>query len=140
MSTTGGTEQGTVYVLDEPDAVRKKIKSAVTDSGPRSAAAPDKEGIANLIEILAVVRGIDAGAGRGASSRARATATSRRRSAEAVVEFLAPVRERYAELRADEAALEAIARGRRREGARDRRPGRSPTCATAMGVGRAAGR
>ena len=33
MSTTGGTEQGTVYVLDEPDAIRRKFKSAVTDSG-----------------------------------------------------------------------------------------------------------
>ena len=35
MSTTGGTEQGTVYVLDEPDAIRKKFKRAVTDSGYR---------------------------------------------------------------------------------------------------------
>ena len=33
MSTTGGSEQGTVYVLDEPDAIRKKFKRAVTDSG-----------------------------------------------------------------------------------------------------------
>ena len=33
MSTTGGTEQGTVLVLDEADAVRKKVMSAVTDSG-----------------------------------------------------------------------------------------------------------
>ena len=33
MSTTGGSEQGTVYVLDEPDAIRRKFKRAVTDSG-----------------------------------------------------------------------------------------------------------
>src|ERR1051326_8352083 len=33
MSTTGGTEQGTVLVLDEPDVIRKKFRSAVTDSG-----------------------------------------------------------------------------------------------------------
>ena len=33
MSTTGGSGQGTVYVLDEPSAVTKKVKSAVTDSG-----------------------------------------------------------------------------------------------------------
>ena len=33
MSTTGGSEQGTVYVLDEPKAIEKKFKSAVTDSG-----------------------------------------------------------------------------------------------------------
>jgi len=33
MSTTGGSEHGTVYVLDEPAAIEKKLKSAVTDSG-----------------------------------------------------------------------------------------------------------
>ena len=35
MSTTGGTAQGTVLMLDEPDVIRKKVKSAVTDSGSR---------------------------------------------------------------------------------------------------------
>jgi tryptophanyl-tRNA synthetase len=105
MATTGGTEQGTVYVLDDPQAVTKKIKSAVTDSGTEVKRGEGKEGIANLIEILAVARGTteeeiekqfdDSGYGdfKGAV-------------AEAVVEFLAPVRERYAELRPDEAALE----------------------------------
>src|SRR5690348_4503400 len=33
MSTTGGTENGTVLVLDEPDAIRRKVGAAVTDSG-----------------------------------------------------------------------------------------------------------
>src|SRR5207248_1882704 len=57
MATTGGSEQGTVYVLDEPDAIVKKVRSAVTDSGTEVARGPGKEGIANLIEILAAVRG-----------------------------------------------------------------------------------
>src|SRR5215210_5242318 len=57
MATTGGTEAGTVLVLDEPDALRKKIRSAVTDSGTEVRRGPDKDGIANLIEILSVVRG-----------------------------------------------------------------------------------
>src|SRR6478672_2486852 len=57
MSTTGGNEQGTVYVLDEPGAIEKKFKSAVTDSGSEVRIAPDKPGISNLIEILAAVRG-----------------------------------------------------------------------------------
>ena len=107
MSTTGGTEAGTVYVLDEPDAIRKKLGSAVTDSGREVVRGEDKPGITNLIDILAVARGIDPaeverefeGAGYGDFKKA---------VAEAVVEFLAPVRERYAELRPDEAALEAI--------------------------------
>ena len=56
MSTTGGTEQGTVYVLDEPDAIRKKFKRALTDSGREIVRAADKPGITNLIDILAVGR------------------------------------------------------------------------------------
>jgi len=106
MSTTGGTAAGTVLVLDEPDAIRKKLGSAVTDSGREVRRGPDKAGIANLIDILAVARGIGAeqvesefeGAGYGDFKGA---------VAEAVVELLAPVRERYAELRPDQAALEA---------------------------------
>ncbi|MFL5821963.1 MAG: tryptophan--tRNA ligase [Solirubrobacteraceae bacterium] len=107
MSTTGGSEQGTVYVLDEPDAVVKKIRSAVTDSGTEVARGPGKEGVANLIEILSAVRGaspdeVEAqfdGSGYGAFKTA---------VAEAVVDYLAPVRERYQELRADESMLEQI--------------------------------
>ena len=76
MATTGGTEQGTVYVLDEPKTVTKKIKSAVTDSGTEVKRGEGKEGIANLIEILAVARGAHRRRSSG-SSTARATATSR---------------------------------------------------------------
>jgi tryptophanyl-tRNA synthetase len=107
MSTTGGTEQGTVLVLDEPGVVRKKFGSAVTDSGREIVRSPDKPGVTNLIDILAVARGSDQapveaefeGAGYGDFKKA---------VAEAVVELLDPVRERYAELRPDEAALEQV--------------------------------
>jgi tryptophanyl-tRNA synthetase len=107
MATTGGTQQGTVLVLDDPATVTKKIKSAVTDSGSDVKRGDGKEGIANLIDILAVARGItpDAvekefeGSGYGDFKSA---------VAEAVVEYLAPVRERYQELRPDEDRLEEI--------------------------------
>ena len=107
MSTTAGTEQGTVLVLEEPSASRKKFGSAVTDSGREIVRAPDKPGITNLIDILAVARGSDQaqvesefeGSGYGDFKKA---------VAEAVVEYLDPVRERYRELRADEAELERI--------------------------------
>jgi tryptophanyl-tRNA synthetase len=114
MSTTagGGTAggaggQGTVYVLDEPKAIEKKIKSAVTDSGSEVRGGPEKEGIGNLIEILAAVRGAD-GASVEAEFSAARYGDFKTAVAEAVVEYLAPVRECYGELRADEAALEAI--------------------------------
>jgi tryptophanyl-tRNA synthetase len=105
MSTTGGSPQGTVYVLDEPEAVVKKIRSAVTDSGSEVRRGPEKAGISNLIEIAAAVRGgrpedvereFD-GSGYGAFKQA---------VADAVVEYLAPARERYQAIREDEAGLE----------------------------------
>jgi tryptophanyl-tRNA synthetase len=107
MSTTGSSAQGTVYVLDEPAQIAKKFRSSVTDSGSEIVRARDKLGITNLIEILAAVRGTDpqqierefSGAGYGAFKSA---------VAEEVVAYLAPVRERYEALRADEAGLEAV--------------------------------
>src|SRR2546423_140307 len=53
MSTTGGTAQGTVLVVDPADVIRRKFKTAVTDSGRDVVRAPDKPGISNLIEIMA---------------------------------------------------------------------------------------
>jgi tryptophanyl-tRNA synthetase len=105
MSTTGGTPQGTVYLLDEPDAIGKKFRSAVTDSGSDIVRGPDKAGVSNLIDIMAAVtdcsledveREFD-GSGYGAFKQA---------VADAVVAYLAPVRERYNALRGDEPALE----------------------------------
>ena len=55
MSTTAQSEQGTVFVLEGADATRKKVMSAVTDSGSEVARGPDKAWVSNLIEILAVV-------------------------------------------------------------------------------------
>jgi tryptophanyl-tRNA synthetase len=105
MSTSGATEAGTLYVLDEPEAIRKKLGGAVTDSGREIVREEGKPGVTNLIEVLAVARGVDPatietefeGAGYGDLKQA---------AAEGVVELLAPVRERYAELRPDEMALE----------------------------------
>jgi len=107
MSTTGGSPQGTVLVLDEPDAIAKKFRSAVTDSGSDVRRAPDKPGISNLVDILAVAtqsspEEIEArfdGSGYGAFKQA---------VADAVIEYLAPVRERYHELRPDADGLERI--------------------------------
>jgi len=107
MSTTAGSEQGRVYVLDEPKAIEKKFKSAVTDSGAEVRRAPEKPGIANLIEILAAVRGIDQAAVEDEFADAR-YGEFKSAVAAAVVDYLTPVRERYVELRADENALEAI--------------------------------
>jgi tryptophanyl-tRNA synthetase len=106
MSNTRGTPQGTVLVIDPPDVVAKKIRSAVTDSGREVRRAEDKAGITNLIDVLAVARG--SGPGEVESEfEGIGYGDFKQAVAEAVVELLAPVRERYAELRPDQASLEA---------------------------------
>jgi tryptophanyl-tRNA synthetase len=107
MSTTGGTEQGTVYVLDPPEVVRRKFKTAVTDSGREVVHTPDKPGISNLIEIMTVATGesiadIESnfdGQGYGAFKEA---------VAESVITLLAPFQERYREIRGDADELQRI--------------------------------
>jgi tryptophanyl-tRNA synthetase len=137
MSTTGGSEQGTVYVLDEPDVIRRKFRRAVTDSGTDIVRAPDKPGVSNLIEILAAVRGVEpeaieqelGGSGYGQLKTA---------VGDAVAEWLTPVRERYAEWRGDEAALEELL-GAGAEKARAIASGVVADVREAMGVGPARG-
>jgi tryptophanyl-tRNA synthetase len=107
MSTTGGSEQGTVYVLDEAQAIEKKFKSAVTDSGSEVRRAEDKPGVSNLIEILAAVRGQMPEEVEDEMRDAR-YGELKGAVATAVIDYLAPVRERYTDLRADEGKLEAI--------------------------------
>lgn len=109
MSTTGGTPQGTVLMLDPPEAIRKKVRSAVTDSGSEIRRGDDKPGVSNLIDIMSVATGeppeaIEArydGAGYGAFKQD---------VAEAVVDLLAPIQASYAELRSDPAELQRLLR------------------------------
>ncbi len=111
MSTTGGSESGTVYVLDDPDAIRKKLRSAVTDSGREIRRGRGKEGVTNLIDVLAVV-GDRSPESIEAEFEGRGYGEFKAAVGDAVAECLAPVRERYAELRGDAAALErALAQG-----------------------------
>ena len=106
MSTTNASDAGTLYVLDEPDDVRRKVMRAVADSGREIVRGEEKPGISNLIDVMAAARGVAPetveaefdGSGYGDFKRA---------VGDAVVEWLAPVRERYHELRGDEGALEA---------------------------------
>jgi len=133
MATTGSTEQGTVYVLDEPAAIEKKLKSAVTDSGSEVRRGPDKAGVSNLIEILAAVRGSSMDDVEREFADAR-YGDFKQAVAAAVADYLAPVRERYDEIRPDEAALEStLAAGA--EKARAIASGTLRDVRAAMGVG-----
>ena len=107
MSTTGGTAQGTIRVLDPPDVIRKKFKSAVTDSGTEVRRAPEKPGISNLVEIMAIASGETPEA---VESRYDGAGYGRFKEdvGEAVVALLDPVRRHHEELRRDPNELERL--------------------------------
>jgi tryptophanyl-tRNA synthetase len=105
MSTTAPSEQGTVLVLDDEKTIAKKIKAAVTDSGSEVRVAPDKPGISNLIEILAVIRGV-AQADVERDFEGQQYGAFKQAVADEVIQFLRPVRERYEEIRPDEEAIQ----------------------------------
>ena len=97
-----------MLVLDEPDVIRKKFKTAVTDSGREIRYVPDeKPGVSNLIEILSVATGRpipeveQAYDGKGYGDLKGDVG-------EAVVELFRPVQTRYQELRADEGELRRL--------------------------------
>jgi tryptophanyl-tRNA synthetase len=110
MSTTAGSEQGRVYVLDEPKDIERKFKRAVTDSDdpPLIRSSADKPGVTNLLEILAAARGTTISEAELSLADARGYGDLKAAAATAVIELLDPVRLRYEELRPDEARLEEI--------------------------------
>jgi len=108
MSTSAGKPEGVVRMIDPPDVVRRKFKTAVTDSGRDVRHDPvEKPGVSNLIEIMSVVTGrrineIEAeydGSGYG---------PFKENVGEAVVELLTPIQQRYEQLRADERELQRL--------------------------------
>ena len=108
MSTTLSSEQGAVYLDDTPDALRKKFKSAVTDSDREVRYDPqEKPGVSNLLEILSVATAepIDALEKRFADA---GYGDFKEAVGEAVVELLTPIRERYEALRSDPRELQRL--------------------------------
>ncbi|MFK0221508.1 tryptophan--tRNA ligase [Streptomyces vinaceus] len=120
MGKSGGAGPGVVFMLDEPEVIRKKVMRAVTDSGD-GGVVYDREarpGVANLLDVLAACTGGDPAA---LAERYSGYGALKRDVADAVVELLRPVQERHAELAADPAAVEKVLRegaGRARELAR----------------------
>ncbi|MEU1020181.1 MULTISPECIES: tryptophan--tRNA ligase [unclassified Streptomyces] len=99
---------GIVYLLDEPDVVRKKILRAVTDSGSEVAFdRAARPGVSNLLEILAACQGAAPEALSGAYTSYGAL---KKDTADAVVELLRPVQERHKELMADPSYVEGVLR------------------------------
>ena len=108
MSKSASGEAGIVYLLDDPAAIEKKFKRAVTDSGNEVVYdRATKPGVANLLEILAAAT----------ASTPEATAASytqygalKAATGAAVAEVLAPIRLRYHELMNDRGELARLVR------------------------------
>src|SRR3954454_14914735 len=112
MSKSADSPQGTIALLDDPKAITKRIKSAVTDSETEVRFDPKaKPGVSNLLQILAPASGrsipdVEAAYSSGGYGGLKTD------TADAVVEFLAPLQARYGELAADPAEVDDIlARG-----------------------------
>lgn len=107
MSKTDSLEANTIFLLDPPNVLRKKIGSAVTDSGSEIVMREDKPGISNLLTIHSVLSGTSipdlearfAGCGYG---------EFKQEVANVVVDALSPVQERYRSILEDKARLKEI--------------------------------
>jgi tryptophanyl-tRNA synthetase len=99
---------GTVRLLDPPDAIRRKVSRAVTDSGREVVFNPgEKPGVANLLTILAACSGTTPEV---AAAKLDTYRDLKEAVAEAIIAVLAPLQERYAEVSTDPGAIEAMAR------------------------------
>lgn len=109
MSKSDTNENGYILMLDEPDAIMRKIKRAVTDSGSEVCRGEGKEGIENLMSIYGAVTGKTmeeieeefSGKGYGVFKPA---------VAEAIIEELRPIQERYNDLMKNKDYLENVYR------------------------------
>ncbi|OBH04366.1 MULTISPECIES: tryptophan--tRNA ligase [unclassified Mycobacterium] len=108
MSKSASTDAGLINLLDDPALSAKKIRSAVTDSEREIRYDTDaKPGVSNLLTIQSAVTGVgieklvDGYAGRGYGDLKKDTA-------DAVVEFVSPIKARVDELLADRAELESV--------------------------------
>ena len=107
MSTSIGTDAGRILLVDEPAAIRKKIMSAVTDTGNEVRQAPDKPGITNLIDIMSVATGQTA-AEIEQTYASGGYGVFKRAVSDAVIALVEPISQRYRAIRDDPAELQRI--------------------------------
>ena len=106
MSKSSNTDAGIVYLLDEPAAILKKFKRAVTDSdGEVRFDRAEKPGVSNLIEILAACTSRSP---QQVAAEYTQYGPLKADAGEAVVAILAPIQHRYHELMGDKAELSRL--------------------------------
>ena len=108
MSKSSSSDAGIVYLNDEPAAIMKKFKRAVTDSdGEVRFDRETKPGVSNLLEILAACTGRDP---RDVATDYTQYGPLKNDAGEAVVAILEPIQSRYRDLMADRGELTRLLR------------------------------
>ncbi len=109
MSKSDPNENAYILLLDKPDAIVRKIKRAVTDSGSEVRRGEGKEGIENLMSIYGAVTGKTMEETE-AEFEGKGYGVFKSAVADAVVAALEPIQKRYAELTASRDYLEDVYR------------------------------
>ncbi len=107
MSKSDANQSGCVYLLDPPDRIRKKVMSAVTDSGREIVAREDKAGVSNLLSILSAATGASIQELE-AEHAGKSYGDFKGVVADAVIACLEPIQQRYAEISEDRAYLDGV--------------------------------
>lgn len=107
MSKSDENQSATLYILDPPDVLRKKIMGAVTDSGSEILARDDKPGISNLLQIHSALSGQSI-ADLEAAFANKGYGDLKKEVADQVIAALEPVQKSYHELVQDKAYLESV--------------------------------
>ena len=107
MSTSTSPEMGKILMVDPPELIRKKVMSAVTDTGREVRRAPDKPGVTNLVDMMSVATGRDP-ADIERDYQGQGYGRFKSDVADALIACLTPIKARYDELRADQPELERL--------------------------------
>jgi tryptophanyl-tRNA synthetase len=106
MGKSGAADSGTLFLLDPPDVLRRKVMRAVTDTGSEVRYDPaTKPGVSNLLEILAACVG---GSPQALAGQFRGYGELKAAVADAVIDVVRPIQERYAAL--EPAEVDAVLR------------------------------
>lgn len=117
----GKSEGNCIYLIDEPKALRKKVMRAVTDEGPQAPDSPMSEPVANLFSLLELTSAPEV-----VESFRKSYADCsirygdlKKQLAEDILAITTPIRERVADILADDAYIANVVR-RGAEKARER--------------------
>lgn len=117
MSKSDSNENAYIALLEKPEDILRKVKRAVTDSDGEIAFRQDKPGVSNLLSILSACSG-EAVEALEARLSGKGYGELKAQTADAIIEALRPIQERYAQIRADKALLSKVAKDSAEKAAR----------------------